>query len=396
MDHSAEQPETPGEPAVWERPLPWLRESENGTTPTAAPTPDARPEPSPASEPPYTEPESQPGTTADGANAPAPTGESTPVPSPTADDGSEPRTASGRSGRILQLATARLDSSSARNGRASGEAQPERSAQVVGAAVAASVLLALGLGTAAFVMVPGDDDSGPSSVVVGDGAAPKVTLGASTGSSGSPSPSATGSDRPGHGKNGTKSQGAKAAQAGGGSSTAANSGTKGGTAGTGTGHAADTGTGTGGGSGSTPTKKATSKPATTSQSTIVAGDAVVGYASSKCIEISAHKGADGSPLQLWGCDGKAWQKWVFKSDGSVRSMGKCLDIADASQTNGAAIQLATCNGGWAQRFNLNGSHDLVNTVIGKCVDAKDQGTKNGTRLQLWDCDGTSNQKWHLG
>ena len=387
MDHSAGQPETPGEPAVWERPLPWLRESENGTAPTSAPTPDARPESGSAPEPPDPEPELRTGTTPDGEN--------TPSLSPTADDGAEPRTASGRSGRIFQLATARLDSSGARNGRAPGEAQPERNAQVVGAAVAASVLLALGLGTAAFVMVPGDDDSGPSSVVVGDGAAPKVTLGASTGSSGSPSPSVTASARPGHGKKGTKSHGAKSAQAGGSSSTAANSGAKGGTAGTGTGHAAGTGTGTGSKSGSTPTKKATSKPATASQSTIVAGDAVVGYASSKCIEISAHKGADGSPLQLWGCDGKAWQKWVFKSDGSVRAMGKCLDIANASQTNGAAIQLATCNGGWAQRFNLNGSHDLVNTVIGKCVDAKDLGTKNGTRLQLWDCDGTSNQKWHL-
>ncbi len=111
-------------------------------------------------------------------------------------------------------------------------------------------------------------------------------------------------------------------------------------------HAADADAQSGAGSGSTTTKTPTSKPAAAA----AAGDEIVGYGSSKCVEVSARSGVDGSPLRLWGCDGDAWQKWVFKSDGSVRSMGMCLDIADASESDGAAIQLATCNGGWAQRF----------------------------------------------
>ncbi|MFD4604803.1 ricin-type beta-trefoil lectin domain protein [Streptomyces sp. NPDC058464] len=129
---------------------------------------------------------------------------------------------------------------------------------------------------------------------------------------------------------------------------------------------------------------------------------VSGDVGGQCVEVGGLGGGEGGGVRAGegdvvgeGCDGDAWQKWVFKSDGSVRSMGLCLDIANASQDNGAAIQLATCNGGWAQKFNLNSSHDLVNSVIGKCVDAKDSGTANGTRLQLWDCAGTSNQKWRL-
>jgi hypothetical protein len=76
-------------------------------------------------------------------------------------------------------------------------------------------------------------------------------------------------------------------------------------------------------------------------------------------------------------------------------MGLCMDAANAGTTNGTRVQLATCNGGSAQQFTLNSSHDLVNIRAGKCVDAVDAGTGDGTRLQLWECAGTSNQKWYL-
>nr|WP_239149541.1 RICIN domain-containing protein [Streptomyces sp. SID12501] len=122
---------------------------------------------------------------------------------------------------------------------------------------------------------------------------------------------------------------------------------------------------------------------------------IAGYPSSRCIEISSHSGTDGSPLRLWDCGSSSWQKWVFKSDGSVRSMGLCMDAANAGTANGTRVQLAFCNGGSAQQFNLNNSHDLVSIRAGKCVDAVDKGTGNGTRLQLWDCEGSSNQKWYL-
>ena len=66
-----------------------------------------------------------------------------------------------------------------------------------------------------------------------------------------------------------------------------------------------------------------------------------------------------------------------------------------STANGSGIQLARCNGGWAQQFHLTGADDLLNPATGKCVDVTDAATGNGARLQLWDCAGTSNQKWRL-
>lgn len=141
-------------------------------------------------------------------------------------------------------------------------------------------------------------------------------------------------------------------------------------------------------------KKSTTTKVTATKTVVAApGTTIYGHASNKCIEMVGHKGADGSPLQINSCTGKNWQKWDFRSDGTIRSMGLCMDVAWGSSANGAVIQIAVCSGNPAQQFRLNSSNDLVNPQANKCVDVKDQGTANGTRLQLWDCNGQDNQKW---
>lgn len=156
------------------------------------------------------------------------------------------------------------------------------------------------------------------------------------------------------------------------SGTSGSSGTKGGTS---------TSTGSGTGTGSADTTS--SAP----------GVLIYSHAGGRCIDIVGNKGKDGSPLEIWDCGGDNWQKWEFKSDGTVRSMGRCMDVAWGSKTDGAVIQLAVCSGNPAQQFRLNSSHDLVNSQADKCVDVKDRQTGNGTRLQLWSCNGKDNQKW---
>lgn len=178
---------------------------------------------------------------------------------------------------------------------------------------------------------------------------------------------------------------------GGGGSTG--SGGSGGGSATGGGSASG---GSGGSSGSTsgssagqPTPSKTQQPAT------VPGVRIRSSQSGRCIAVSGAKnstGRDGARLQIQDCDGGAWQKWDFRSDGTVRAFGMCMDLAAASFTDGAVIQLARCNGGWAQQFRLNTSSDLTNK--NKCVDVVDKGTAAGTPLQLWTCYGTKNQKWY--
>ncbi|MFF1543783.1 ricin-type beta-trefoil lectin domain protein, partial [Streptomyces sp. NPDC058291] len=128
----------------------------------------------------------------------------------------------------------------------------------------------------------------------------------------------------------------------------------------------------------------------------VPGAIIIGKASGRCVDVTDAqngKGKDGAPLQLWDCAGSANQKWIFQSDGTVRALGLCMDVAWGSKDDGAVIQVANCSGNPAQQWVLSEYGDLVNPQANKCIDAKDNGTGNGTRLQLWTCSGTPNQKW---
>ncbi|MGK5522798.1 chitosanase [Micromonospora sp. URMC 107] len=115
----------------------------------------------------------------------------------------------------------------------------------------------------------------------------------------------------------------------------------------------------------------------------------------KCVDVAGANTANGTPVQLWDCNGTAAQVWtVGNADGSVRALGKCLDVTAASTADGAKVQLYDCNGTGAQRWTAsNGA--LVNTGSGKCLDVTDWSTANGARLQIWSCAGTANQRWTL-
>ncbi|MFG2525354.1 ricin-type beta-trefoil lectin domain protein [Streptomyces sp. NPDC048527] len=124
---------------------------------------------------------------------------------------------------------------------------------------------------------------------------------------------------------------------------------------------------------------------------------IKGYGSNRCVDVSDHQkgvSADGSHLQLFDCASRPDEKWTLASDGTIHSMGLCMDVAWGSTSAGAAVQLARCSGNPAQQWVLTPEADLVNPQANKCLDAVNSGTRNGTKLQIWDCSGTSNQKWH--
>ncbi|MFF7528467.1 ricin-type beta-trefoil lectin domain protein [Streptomyces bobili] len=130
----------------------------------------------------------------------------------------------------------------------------------------------------------------------------------------------------------------------------------------------------------------------------VPGQLIIGQASDRCVDVTDSqdgKGRDGTPLQIYDCSGTANQKWVFNGDGTVRSLGMCMDVAWGSREDGAVIQLARCSGNPAQQFVMSTAGDLVNPQADKCVDVKDGGTGNESKLQLWTCSGTPNQKWRV-
>ncbi|GAB1688530.1 ricin-type beta-trefoil lectin domain protein [Krasilnikovia sp. M28-CT-15] len=114
----------------------------------------------------------------------------------------------------------------------------------------------------------------------------------------------------------------------------------------------------------------------------------------KCVDVAGANPANGTPVQLYDCNGTAAQSWTLAGDDSVQALGKCLDVTGGATANGTKTQLYDCNGTNAQKWTAaNGA--LVNTGSGTCLDATDLSSANGTRLQIWSCTGAANQQWQL-
>jgi glucosylceramidase len=115
----------------------------------------------------------------------------------------------------------------------------------------------------------------------------------------------------------------------------------------------------------------------------------------KCVDVAGANSTNGTPIQLYDCNGTAAQSWTVGTDGSLRALGKCLDVTAASTADGAQTQLYDCNGTGAQQWTVTAANDIVNTGSGKCLDATGNSSANGTRLQIWTCTGGANQKWNV-
>nr|BFE70345.1 ricin-type beta-trefoil lectin domain protein [Actinoplanes digitatis] len=137
---------------------------------------------------------------------------------------------------------------------------------------------------------------------------------------------------------------------------------------------------------------------TNQQWTVGADGTVVGVASGKCLEASAHGTANGSALAIWTCNGGPNQRWARGDTVGIlrgQESGRCADVPGLSQTNGTRPALWDCNGGINQEWTSTADGRL--TVFGtKCLDAVGGGTADGTAVDIWDCNGGSHQRWTVG
>ncbi|MGW2958781.1 ricin-type beta-trefoil lectin domain protein [Streptomyces sp. NPDC001220] len=269
----------------------------------------------------------------------------------------------------------------------------------VAAAAGLTVVVALAVPVLSHVDLFPDPDTTPAAAVAPGEPTTLSSTSESLSTSSSPTPSHTPSHKPaktgsgGSGSGGGTGAGPAGQQSGGGSvGSGSNSGsgtnsgsTSSGSKSSGTKSSSSGGKSSAGGSSSSGGTKTTTVP----------GVALIGNPSGRCVDVT-NAGGDGTRLEILDCSGAAKQKWVFQSDGTIRSLGLCMDLAWGNTANGTAIQVAKCSGNRAQLFYLSSGGDLVSSLADKCVDVTDNGTGNGTKLQLWTCAGTPNQKWHKG
>ncbi|MEW2420401.1 endo-1,4-beta-xylanase [Streptomyces nigra] len=120
------------------------------------------------------------------------------------------------------------------------------------------------------------------------------------------------------------------------------------------------------------------------------GGQIKGVASGRCLDVPNASTTDGTGVQLYDCHSNSNQQWAVTDSGEIRVYGnKCLDAAGTG--NGASVQIYSCWGGDNQKWRLNSDGSIVGVQSGRCLDAV--GSGNGARIQLYACSGGSNQRW---
>ncbi|MFB9465534.1 ricin-type beta-trefoil lectin domain protein [Streptomyces cinereospinus] len=116
----------------------------------------------------------------------------------------------------------------------------------------------------------------------------------------------------------------------------------------------------------------------------------------KCVDVAADDtGGNGSKVQLWDCQDSAEDQHYTAVRGTLRTLGRCLDITGANPALGTPVQLWDCNGTWGQQWLQQDDGSLRNPQSGRCLDSPNGSTDNGAALRIWDCNGTAAQKFVL-
>jgi hypothetical protein len=83
----------------------------------------------------------------------------------------------------------------------------------------------------------------------------------------------------------------------------------------------------------------------------------------------------------------------------AKHSGKCLEIADYSYANGAAVVQNRCNNSDNQKFALtpaaDGTYSITAKHSGLVVELGGWQGQNGATINQWELHGGTNQRWRL-
>ena len=134
------------------------------------------------------------------------------------------------------------------------------------------------------------------------------------------------------------------------------------------------------------------------------GGVRIGTFANKCVDVAGYGTANGTRTQQWDClaerdfdTSKSVPNQIFTLTpaGEVRGYGgKCFDVAGWSTANGTPVQMWDCNGSAAQRFTFTPGGQIVG-LGNKCIDVAGISSATGAGLQMWDCNGNANQTFRI-
>jgi len=129
----------------------------------------------------------------------------------------------------------------------------------------------------------------------------------------------------------------------------------------------------------------------------VNGGSMIDGPAGQCVDVNGDdSGSNGTAVDLYTCESYSVdQHWTHNSDGSLESLGRCLDITGGGTAVGTKVELWDCNGGGNQKWVQQSNGSLLNPASGLCLDDPADNTANGTQLQIYTCNGTPAQQFAL-
>ncbi|KAF7440069.1 hypothetical protein PC9H_000412 [Pleurotus ostreatus] len=123
------------------------------------------------------------------------------------------------------------------------------------------------------------------------------------------------------------------------------------------------------------------------------------FSSNKCLDVRGNTLANGTPVQIYDCNGTGAQKWaISRGQTHVRLAGTnfCLD-AGSRPGNGVGMKIWTCFDNLpAQEWYYTGDNRIALFNKGLCLDLTDGSLTNSRQTQTWKCtDFNTNQIWNV-
>jgi len=114
-----------------------------------------------------------------------------------------------------------------------------------------------------------------------------------------------------------------------------------------------------------------------------------------CIDIQGGAAVNKADLLMNTCNQMASQNWLYSSsDKSLRSLSKCMEIANNARKSGTRVQLNSCNGAAVQRWDRAADTTIRSTATPSlCLQPAGGSSAPQTRLEVATCNGSAAQKW---
>ncbi|RDB27198.1 Extracellular exo-alpha-L-arabinofuranosidase [Hypsizygus marmoreus] len=108
----------------------------------------------------------------------------------------------------------------------------------------------------------------------------------------------------------------------------------------------------------------------------------------KCLDVRGAKFANGTPVQIYDCNGTNAQKWIINdANTKVRVAGTnfCLD-AGTNPASGVGMKIWQCYAGLAQQaWYYTEDKRIAVAGQGQCLDLTNGVLTNGNQVQTWKC-----------